>query len=343
MGLNVKAAVLMCAAIIGIAGLVLGRFEIAEIERPVAWQGFDEPRGRVDAPVQQPSAPLAMEGPRESWVRQLARRSAVDRQAVAEFRDEAAPAVAGVAGAGGVELIPIVLPPRVRAVDVALALEDVTADAAFGDASPRGEDGATGPVVPPDGVSVAMQPLAPEVASEVAPQAGAAGSPGQRHEVARGETLTRIAAQYYGSREARYIDLLMKANPSLAKRDGRVRAGEVITVPPAPTTVSQSAVARSDRGTKPDKPARGDSGVGGGRVASSAAEPKKAGTASPRWYTIQKNDSLASIARRELDDPNRWREIVKINKNLDANRIVPGARIRLPDDAEAAPRGSRGT
>jgi len=343
MGLNVKAAVLMCAAIIGIAGLVLGRFEVAEIERPVAWRGFDESRERSEAPGPQPSAPLATEEPRESWVRQLARRSAVDRQAVAELRDEATAAVAGVAGAGGVELIPIVLPPRVRAVDVALALEDLNSDAALGDATPRREDGATGPALLPEGVSVAMQPLAPEAASEVAPAANGAEPSTRRHEVARGETLTRIAARYYGSREARYIDLLMKANPSLAKRDGRVRAGEVITVPTAPVAAGQTALARSDGGARPDRPARGDGGAGGGRVASSAAEPRKSGTASPRWYTIQKNDSLASIARRELDDPNRWREIVKINKNLDANRIVPGARIRLPDGAEATPRGSRGT
>jgi len=55
-------------------------------------------------------------------------------------------------------------------------------------------------------------------------------------------------------------------------------------------------------------------------------------------YTIRKNDTLQSIARRLLDDPERWREIQKLNRDLDPRKIVPGMRIKLPPPVRVAAR-----
>lgn len=62
-------------------------------------------------------------------------------------------------------------------------------------------------------------------------------------------------------------------------------------------------------------------------------------TAPPRWYTIQPNDSLRSIARRYLKDERRWREIAALNPALrDADRLAPGTRIKLPPAVSVASR-----
>ena len=51
-----------------------------------------------------------------------------------------------------------------------------------------------------------------------------------------------------------------------------------------------------------------------------------------REYTIQKNDSLWSIAQRELGSGHRWKYIYELNKDKikDPNRLKPGQVIVLP-------------
>jgi nucleoid-associated protein YgaU len=56
-------------------------------------------------------------------------------------------------------------------------------------------------------------------------------------------------------------------------------------------------------------------------------------TTKVRWYTIRKRDCLASIARRYLNDHRRWREIAELNDLRNADRIIPGTRIKLPPAA----------
>ena len=58
--------------------------------------------------------------------------------------------------------------------------------------------------------------------------------------------------------------------------------------------------------------------------------PEPTAVAKPHWYTIQKRDSLASIARRYLKNAERWREIADMNNLSEPNRIIPGMRIKLP-------------
>ncbi|MEP0845393.1 MAG: LysM peptidoglycan-binding domain-containing protein [Phycisphaerae bacterium] len=49
-----------------------------------------------------------------------------------------------------------------------------------------------------------------------------------------------------------------------------------------------------------------------------------------RWYTVKPSDSLVEIARRELKNPDRWREIAEMNGLRDANKVQKGARLKLP-------------
>ena len=59
-----------------------------------------------------------------------------------------------------------------------------------------------------------------------------------------------------------------------------------------------------------------------------AAEPQ---AVTPRTYTIQKGDTLWSIARKHLGDPKRWKDIVAANPGLDTRKLSIGQKIVLPD------------
>lgn len=47
-------------------------------------------------------------------------------------------------------------------------------------------------------------------------------------------------------------------------------------------------------------------------------------------YTIKAKDTLSAVARRELGDASRWKEIVKLNPGLDPGHLKIGAKIKLP-------------
>jgi nucleoid-associated protein YgaU len=73
----------------------------------------------------------------------------------------------------------------------------------------------------------------------------------------------------------------------------------------------------------------------------SAGDRTQADAGSFRWYQIRKNDRYISIAREQLGDSNRWREIYELNKDKfpDPQRIREGVRIKLPQASTAIAEG----
>lgn len=67
-------------------------------------------------------------------------------------------------------------------------------------------------------------------------------------------------------------------------------------------------------------------------VAEAEAEPE-ATEPEPKFYTIQKGDSLSKIAKNEYGDGGKWRELYNANREIIDNPdlIHPGQRIRIPD------------
>lgn len=49
-----------------------------------------------------------------------------------------------------------------------------------------------------------------------------------------------------------------------------------------------------------------------------------------RWYEIKPNDTMGSIARKELGSSQHWQDIKKLNNGLDPQKMKPGDRIKLP-------------
>jgi nucleoid-associated protein YgaU len=50
-----------------------------------------------------------------------------------------------------------------------------------------------------------------------------------------------------------------------------------------------------------------------------------------KTYTIQPKDTLYSIAKNQLGDGKRWKEIVEINPGLDAAKLKVGQVIKMPE------------
>lgn len=131
-----------------------------------------------------------------------------------------------------------------------------------------------------------------------------AEAPARKYVVVKGDCLTKIARRQYGKCDAELIRGLLARNPEVRAREGHVLAGEALFLPDEPTVRALAVV---------------------------AAEAQRAvETEAVRWYTIQPKDSLSSIARRELSDAGRWREILELNRELKKDRILPGMRIKLP-------------
>jgi nucleoid-associated protein YgaU len=52
-----------------------------------------------------------------------------------------------------------------------------------------------------------------------------------------------------------------------------------------------------------------------------------------KTYTVDSGDNLSAIAKQELGDANRWREIYDLNKDVIGNNpdlIQPGMELKLP-------------
>ena len=50
-----------------------------------------------------------------------------------------------------------------------------------------------------------------------------------------------------------------------------------------------------------------------------------------RIITVKRGETLTKIAKKYLDDPKRWRELLKYNKIANPNLIYPGRKLKLPD------------
>ena len=148
----------------------------------------------------------------------------------------------------------------------------------------------------------------PAVSSTVTPaqpsaEATASGrTSGWSYEIKSGDTLQKIASRVLGD-GGRWREI-QDANPGLDPL--KLFVGARIQLPGSASSPSRKAS---------ETPAKGRSQ----RVAGSSGD-----------YLVKKGDVLSRIAQRELGSSKRWREIVELNPGLDPNRLLVGARLRLP-------------
>lgn len=153
-----------------------------------------------------------------------------------------------------------------------------------------------------------------------------------RYVVKPGDTLSRIAAKHYGSRSRRFVDAIVDANRSVISNPDVVRAGVELMLP---NLQGRTASSRQAPGHQQVDDNRNVSVASPGR---STTPNEQRPT---RWYQIKKNDRYVSIARSQLGDASRWRELFELNRDKfpDPQRIREGVRIRLPVDMSPTLRG----
>ena len=127
------------------------------------------------------------------------------------------------------------------------------------------------------------------------------------HHVQSGDTLASIASNYYGSE--RYTRFLIAGNPQIPDPN-HLRVGMKVKIPPRPT----------------------------GEQLLAASKPRVASETTPisgkaRTYRVQEGDSFYAIARDELGDAGRWKELLALNDNLvhgDPKQLRAGQIVTLP-------------
>jgi len=123
---------------------------------------------------------------------------------------------------------------------------------------------------------------------------------GKTHVVAKGETLADISKKYFGTTQ-KWKDIA-KANPGSSPEN--LKIGQKIVIPDVGSSTAQATNAR-------------------------------AGT-----YTIKAGDTIRNIARTQLGDEKRWKELLDANPGINPKGLRAGQAINLPikaDATEAAP------
>jgi LysM repeat protein len=132
--------------------------------------------------------------------------------------------------------------------------------------------------------------------------------------IAKGDTLAILAEIYYDSQT--YADYLLQVNPGLDAK--RLMVGSVILVPEKPGDMS--VINPIDRPTPVERKA----------AAPATDTPPRA---SGETYTVKSGDSLWRIAKRELGDQSKWKQIYDLNKDRlkSPDQLKVGQVLRLPE------------
>jgi LysM repeat protein len=147
-----------------------------------------------------------------------------------------------------------------------------------------------------------------------------------------GDSLSKIAAHFYGSGIKTNRDLIVKANPSLAANEDMIIAGKTYQIPGASKAKVKSntiaAAPNDDSSTTPvdDSVAKTASAV--------QDKSSKAASDAGYLYTVQPGDNLTKIARDEVGDIRAIAAIQELNpdrlKGPNHDVVIAGSKIRLP-------------
>lgn len=134
------------------------------------------------------------------------------------------------------------------------------------------------------------------------------------HRVQPGDTFASLAAAYYGN--TTHVAFLMNANPNI-KEPTHLRIGTPIRIPPLVVNTKAPYFASRTVAHKPITP--------------QTTTPAK----QHRTYRVQAGDSFYRIARDQLGDAGRWRELLAMNDTLvhgDPTRLQVGHVVLLPNN-----------
>jgi nucleoid-associated protein YgaU len=157
---------------------------------------------------------------------------------------------------------------------------------------------------------------------------------GTEYRVQPSDTLSSIGAAHYGTKSKNAVNAIFDANRNVLADPDHLKVGMTLHIP-TPATGDQGAAKKliAPEPTKSiENPTRLVDLVDNRTAAGSAPTAESAAF---RWYQVKKNDRYASIAREQLGDTGRWKEVYDLNKDKfpDPQRIREGVRIKLPGTA----------
>lgn len=138
------------------------------------------------------------------------------------------------------------------------------------------------------------------------------------------DSLYSIAKSQYG--DASLWPQLAAFNEGRVGKDGTVRVGATIRIPPKDVLTGRTELPRIEAGRpEPVQTAKAD-------PKAQAKVPPPAPTAAAKTYTVVKGDTLSRIAARQLGSGSRMNEIIAVNKGLidDPDDIRVGMVLKLP-------------
>ena len=143
--------------------------------------------------------------------------------------------------------------------------------------------------------------------------------------VAPGDTLSKIALVHFGNKSQNSVNTIYDLNRSMLSSPDDLKAGLVLWLPVVEGAVRSVKPAASKTSLSTSSKAE----EAKNHPTKKSAEPP---SATYRWYQVKKNDRYASIAREQLGDAGRWRELHELNKDKFPNpqSIREGVRIKLP-------------
>ncbi len=209
-----------------------------------------------------------------------------------------------------------------------------------GAAAPAPTGAPTNNLLPEPGTSPSAQPAGN---LGVVNNAGGAGTPGAstptpmttptpapsagsgEYVVQKGDSLALIAKRTLG-KESRWNEIVA-LNPGLNPKNLKVGARLTLPSGAAPVTVAKNDAPLAPTAKKSVEPAKEKS-------VAKAPEAKKRAPAGTHAYTVQKGDTFKAIARRELGDESRWKELAALNPGVDAGKLSVGQTLRLPTGAD---------
>jgi len=184
----------------------------------------------------------------------------------------------------------------------------------------------------------------------------------ETHHIVRSEeTLQSIALKYFG--DEKYWNDIFQANKDNIGRGGALKVGQVLIIPMAARQEVQSASIGSSAASQVTQVTAVKVVDQASPFASQAVSPKemaapvkvipimvnsqnvavdnkpaetkktaeKAQKSKPKKYVVQEGDNLRSIAQKYYNDPKRWKEIYKANKDkIISGQLTPGQEIIIP-------------
>lgn len=158
---------------------------------------------------------------------------------------------------------------------------------------------------------------------------GPAPVPAELYTIKAGESLYKICQAKYG--DGSLWKSLAEFNSSVIPNPTKLRAGVTIRLPSESVLRGETPQPAATQQVQYDVPGM-SAGAGDASTLSVLPQPELPAPTT-REYTVQKGDTLTTIASKKLGSKSKWKQIADANRDRlsDPHNLVPGTVIRLPN------------